>query len=251
MIVSFRHNFIFLHARKTAGSSCVAHLSQFLGPKDIILSGVEEILASGQRMPGKMYASAIAGIFAKPSLAGRIITAGSGAMLAEGIKTHYSRHLGFKPQHASARSIAQMFPTLWRQAFKFSVVRNPFDRAVSDYFWSTRKLSRRPSFEEYLEGIRSGVASNSHSGSLLFSNWDKYVIDDEMVLDHYIRYEDLVADFNNCLRVLDLPETDSLPRLKVSSRKSSRDYRHLYDRRCRELVEELYVKEIVSFDYSF
>lgn len=251
MILSFRHNFIFLHARKTAGSSCVMHLSKFLGPRDIILSGVEEILASGQRVPTKTHFAAIAGILAKPSLARRIITAGSSRTIADGVKFHYSRRLGFKPQHSPASSVAHTVPELWSHAFKFSIVRNPFDRAVSDFFWSTRKLSERPSFEAYLENIRTATVTNNRASSHLFSNWDSYAINDEMVLDKYIRYENLLTDFNYCLRVLGLPETALLPRLKVDSRKDLRDYRALYNRRCRELVEELYEREIVSFGYSF
>ena len=37
MIISYRHKFIFMHSRKTAGSSVTALLSHHLGPQDIQL----------------------------------------------------------------------------------------------------------------------------------------------------------------------------------------------------------------------
>ena len=42
MIISHQHKFIFVHCRKTAGSSVVSSLSRYLGPQDLQFSGITD-----------------------------------------------------------------------------------------------------------------------------------------------------------------------------------------------------------------
>ncbi|MBC7144148.1 MAG: hypothetical protein H5U24_01950 [Thioclava marina] len=47
MILSHAHRFIFLHNRKTAGSSISVALARYLGPEDLQLSAIVETLREG------------------------------------------------------------------------------------------------------------------------------------------------------------------------------------------------------------
>ena len=67
---------------------------------------------------------------------------------------------GFPSPHPSAATVKFYFREEWEQYFKFSVVRNPWDRAVSEYYWNTRNLKMRPDFSEYVASA-FGNSSNT------------------------------------------------------------------------------------------
>lgn len=71
---------------------------------------------------------------------------------------------------------------VWNGYFKFCFERNPFDKAISRYHWSTREP--RPGISDYLESAPTG----------LLSNWSICTIDGRMAVDFVGRYERLDHD---------------------------------------------------------
>lgn len=64
----------------------------------------------------------------------------------------------FFMQHATARQLLEtklITEEQWNTYFKFSFVRNPWDRAISDYYWLQKDQNIRGSFKQYLfkEGV--------------------------------------------------------------------------------------------------
>ena len=129
---------------------------------------------------------------------------------------------------------------IWRRYFKFSIERDPFDRAVSRYYWSTSKVDR-PSIEEYLDSAPVE----------LLSNWIIYAIDDEVAVDLMIRYEDLSSDLALATKRLRLPGELRLPHAKGDHRLDRRHYSQVLGQNSRRLIERICARECAEFSYHW
>ncbi|MGL4591160.1 MAG: hypothetical protein ACRCVZ_04910, partial [Aestuariivirga sp.] len=140
MIVSHRHRFIFLKTRKTAGTSVELSLRPQCGPDDIV-TPVTEDRAAPQCGGPRNYLHDRTGW----SLADRI------AWQLRGDLSLKSRPaIGFFG-HVRGVDLRERLPArVWRDYFKFTIERNPWDRQVSHYFWRMRRAgARKPSFGDY------------------------------------------------------------------------------------------------------
>ena len=255
MIISYRHRFIFIHCRKTAGSSIAAALSRHLGPRDIQLSAIEETLSIGQRPPLRMLLGAMR--FQRrdaPALARAYLRRSDAETLARACKRSFIARLGHVPQHANADIVSRTFPAEWAQFSKFCVVRNPYDLAVSDYFWRTRDMAQPPDFETYLEALNAGDSLDGIVPVRIYYNWPRYTIAGKVVADRIVRFENLVPELTEHLRSVGIPSRNALPRFKSTQRQiRSRDkrYQSIYSPRSKLLVEGLYAEELEYFRYVF
>jgi len=128
----------------------------------------------------------------------------------------------------------------FRSLYKFTCVRNPWDRMVSYYFtptqspqtWDRKKfrriISKAVSVADYL---RLNVLDNDP-----FEN-----------LNYIIRFENLASDFRTVCAALDISPT-TLPQYNRSNREH---YSKYYDDELRELVRDRFAPEIDRFAYVF
>jgi hypothetical protein len=130
----------------------------------------------------------------------------------------------------------------WNGYFKFSVERNPWDRAVSAYFWENRNAKRMPDFMAFLQRLQRED---------LLSNYATYAIDGRIVVDHMLRYENLQSGLEQLGRELALPGPLNLPRTKQEFRKDRRPYTEFYTAESRDFVAAACAAEIAAFDYRF
>lgn len=253
MIISYQNKFIFIHCRKTAGSSISMYLSNSLGPRDIQLSAVSETLQAGYRIPAEMWDSSGVSPLIKHSMRTFFGRAALHRYMASKIKNLYRAGLGEKPQHASATAVKKLFPDEWAAFTKFCVVRNPFSLAVSDYNWRTRKLKQKPSFLEYIEALKARDTLGGIVPVGFYNNWRQYTIDDQIQVDRVVKFENLVADLGDVFSELNIPFEGDLPNLKNLRRGGGRqrDYRGYYNRRTVDIVADLYSQEIAAFGYTF
>jgi hypothetical protein len=128
---------------------------------------------------------------------------------------------------------------IWSTYFKFTFERNPFDRAISDYYWRTRKP--RPAICDFLH------SSPSH----LLSNWGLYTIDDEIAVDFVGRYENIKEHTAIVMERLGLSEKLELPRAKGSFREDRRHYSRVLSAQARARIERVCAREILAFDYRW
>lgn len=163
-------------------------------------------------------------------------------------------------QHVEARVIKDhVSPEVWNNYFKFSITRNPWDRAVSYFFWEKRldpALKPQKKFYHYL-----GVPFNE-LGQLrrLFSSYIKqatwsnndcfYMIDDQLCTDFVMRYENLSEDYSKVCDKLGIP-SGTLPRLKGGIRKQRYHYSDFYDEESMAIVRERHINDIHLFGYEF
>ena len=210
MIISHEHKFIFLKTRKTAGTSMEIALSRFCGPKDMItnISSTDEIT---RRKVG-----------------------GRGPQNNRTLFWLKARKHGVAQE---ARRVAG--ERAWRDYFKFTIERNPFDKAISRYWWELRRLGSRPTMSEFLAGCRP----------ILLSNWPIYTIDDEVVVDHVVRYEDLAAETAALSDRLGFEVV--LPLSKGTHRTDRRHYSQVLSQADRQVIERICAKELAAFGYEW
>jgi len=128
----------------------------------------------------------------------------------------------------------------FRKLYKFTCVRNPWDRMVSYYFtptqnpetWNRKKfreiISKAVSVTEYLRLDRDEENP--------FAN-----------VDYIMRFENLADDFRAVCTALGISPS-TLPQYNRSSREH---YSKYYDDELREFVRARFAAEIERFDYAF
>lgn len=249
MIISHRHKFIFLHCRKAAGSSITVSLARYLGNSDIVLGAIHDCVKHGVRPPRRMVIEAFrhphAGAIYKKLLVGSLWK-----FVSVSNKSYYSNILGKAPQHAPAAQVKAVFPSEWSAYTKFCVVRNPWSKTLSDYFWSIRGIQGPPGFSDYVRALESGKALEDIV-PLHNSNWDMCAIDDRICIDSTVRFENLEADLLEVTNKIGINWDGWLPRAKLNSTKKERSYQDFYDAETKDIVSRIYEKEINHFNYNF
>jgi len=185
MILSHRHRFIFFKTHKTAGTSLEIALSKFCGPDDVItrIQPADERLrrAAGFRGPQHFVHRPLRDYGLKEVRS--VLKRGRPPSL-------------FDNHTKATRLRALVEPSVWNTYFKFTIVRSPWDVALSRYFHSVRKHWRPPAFDCWL-------ASRYH---LINRNWPIYTEDDVPLMDFYIAYEDLENDLCSVSARIGTPE---------------------------------------------
>jgi len=230
MIISHTHKFIFIKSLKTAGTSIEAALSNYCSGDDVVVP----INDFGHNRDEK----------------GEFVHR---AMNADEVY----REIG---QHVDAPTIKSREPAeAWNTYFKFSIARNPWDRALSYFFWDKRQdpaIKPRKRFYHYLGvpfnelDILKGHFKQFLKSGKLENNDRFYVIDDQLCVDFVIRYENLDADVKEVCRLTGVP-TVNIPHLKAGIRKERRHYSEYYDDESRDIVAELHKNDIRLLGYKF
>lgn len=143
--------------------------------------------------------------------------------------------------------------------FKFTIVRNPWDRVVSafefltsgglnyrDSEWTRSNLEKYESFQDF---VKHGLKLPTTISFTHFIPQYKFVCDGygKILVDYVGRYENLDADFGFICKKLGV--RGSLPRLNSSQRNN--DYRVYYDDEAASIVGRVYRKDIKLFQYTF
>ena len=253
MIISYQHQFIFLHCRKVAGSAMQIHLARHLGPDDILLGTREDLDKHGIRQTRRfrrdVFSPTGLAFLGKRALRKPAVIAPGRLRdtLARVHKDVYNRRLSPYAGHAPATHVRDFDPEAWDRFYKFCFVRNPYERALSDYFWRIKARDRDLTFHEFLQHIRDQRHTEPPE-SPRHDNWPIYTIDDAIAVDHVGRYENLATDFANICERIGIP-AEGLPVAKKVMQKY--DYHDYYGPAERSLVEQIYERELAVFDYRF
>lgn len=196
----------------------------------------------------------------------------------------YDKSRNIWMQHATAEQIKKYYTDKFDEYFKFAVVRNPWSKMLSDYFWMIKELnlSANNSFEDFLllknefntERLRFPAKSpRSRVDHLLPQYKFIYDKDEKKLVDQICKFESLHSDFNNVCEIIGLPK-DSLTHQNsfsdlfledkvadntdqafscrdIAFREGRIDYREYYTEKEKEIVAEKYRKDIEFFNYEF
>jgi hypothetical protein len=178
-------------------------------------------------------------------------------------KTVYGQSLGHIPISRYKSYNKEKYQTY----FKFAVIRNPWDRLYSAYKY-LKAREGKPQWldgqfaDKYLRGLDTfeafvlKLSERSYRNSVLtFKHlipqhyWITFPSSrDTVQMDYIVRFEALEEDLKKALRLegLDLDE-DLLHERKTKKK----NYTEVYSSQMKEIVADIYPKDIQLFDYSF
>ena len=155
-------------------------------------------------------------------------------------------------QHLTADHIREeVGEDIFKSFFKFAVVRNPWDKLVSEYAYISNTSREKyiikrlglstagVSFSEFAEAVCKSNFVNTH----LFTQ--SLMVGDS--LDFIGKFENLQEDFNIVCDKIGIPRQE-LTHINKSQHKHYTEY---YDDETREIVAEKYSKDIECFGYEF
>jgi hypothetical protein len=220
VLVSHRHKFIYTKTLKTAGTSVESYFERYC---------LED--------PGNGLQSEY-----RPELvsAAGIIGARSGT--ANGKNNTWWNHM------PAVQIRDQLGAEIFNSYFKFCCIRNPYDKALSAFYW--------------YQGLGSVEVPDGLDEPHRFEYWmlnkgppgdrNKYAIKGKYCLDAVIRYENLAADVQTICETLHLPwEPERLKTFKAGVRPEGQSIEAMYTPKARAKIEELYDFELSFFDYTF
>lgn len=183
MILSHANKFIFLKTTKVAGTSLEIALSKYGGNNDIITPINVDDEASRKQLgylSAQNYLKSIFKYDAKDF--GKLVL-----MRTSAREFH---------NHITAADIKERVgKKTWDSYLKFSIVRNPFDYAVSRYFWEQKRTSAPTDFRTFL----------LTKPEMLLMNRKITHIDGKSVVDFMVRYENFESDLTELSGRLNLP----------------------------------------------
>jgi hypothetical protein len=229
VIVCHAYRYIFVKTRKTAGTSVEIALSKFCGPDDIITRDepADEDIRASLGYPGPQNEGGIGFRHYR---------------LADWWRFLRRRERARFVNHMQAERIRRVIGRdVWDRYFTFCVERDPWDKAVSLYFWRTRDLEPRPTLLEFLE--RTKRAS--------LSNFDLYTVGGRLAVDRVVRYENLTVELEEVRTKLGLPEPLVLPRAKDGHRPEKSPYLELVGPREKAIIDRMCEREIGCLGYRF
>jgi len=218
MLISFSHNFLFVHIAKTGGTSVRTALRPYRwSPGYKLPMGFCSILSQMSRPKHKL-----------------------------GIKF---------PRHAKAIAAKEMLPEeVYNRLFKFVFVRNPWDLQVSSYHHILREkpevLQGIDNFEQFLHlKFDPGREYNFMLDVSAERQWE-YLVDlsGDKIVDFIGSYENLQSDFEKICNQVGIKYKHLPHRRRAEDRKEYRDY---YNPETAQMVEEHYQKDIEMFGYGF
>ncbi len=229
MIVSHEHEFIFMKTTKTAGTSVEVFLSRIAGD-DAIVTPLEPFESGHEprNYRGPRIYNPIPTLLADPDVEGAI--------------RHPRRKLGlyrtYRNHTPAWLARAKLGKKVWDTYFKFCFERNPWDKAVSRYWWSVQNISNKSTLSEFV--------LKGHPR--LKSDWPIYGLEDEISVDKVGRYEHLVDDLSSILQGMGLTAEVELPRAKSNHRE--RDETVRFSSQAAERIGNIFHREIAAFGYQ-
>ena len=202
MIISHKHKFIFIHTNKCAGTSIEVSLTSICGSDDIIGPVTLENLPPDYKHPENYDKNKF-----------------EDTMSAEEIKSNIPLEY-------------------WEEYTKFSVVRNPWDRMISAWFWQTRNDNRD------LPIFLSQPALRPISMS------EQLTVNDSICTDFLIRYENLNDDYKKVCKLLKISPV-KLPHAKSGYKPKDTHYTKYYDGYTKNIIETKFKDDINNFGYKF
>jgi chondroitin 4-sulfotransferase 11 len=157
--------------------------------------------------------------------------------------------------HQTAREvIAMVGKDKWDKAYKFTLVRNPWDKVVSHYEYrlkrnKTEVASRNISFPEWVKKTYGQDKDPFYyNNPKSFQPQVEWLKDDEdkISVDFVGKFESINEDFNQIKSVIGLDA--ELPHLNASKRAGYQTY---YDDETREIVAHWFREDIEVFGYHF
>ncbi len=152
-------------------------------------------------------------------------------------------------QHLTALQIKKKIDkNIWEDYYKFTFIRNPWDKIVSHYFYIIQKrkdlqkilkINKKNTFRDYVYIIGK---------TKRVSQQKNYIFDDQNknIIDFVGRFENLEKDFQ---KVCDKIKVKAV--LKKTNISTHKNYKEYYTSETRNIVKNLFNDDIELFKYKF
>ena len=223
MIISHSRKFVFVKTKKTAGTSIECALAPYLEPGDLASPLVEH--EPHYRRFSKEFV--------------RILREKDSGIRA-------------RNPHLPASVVSQHFSKETEGYYSFCVERNPWDKAISAFFFWISKHPvdpTRPDEENFLEFAQSERLS-------FFSDFDAYMQGGKPQVDRILSFETLAEDFSEVAALIGLPDI-TIGRIRAKGEirpKNAHSLEQFYgadlDNLAAKRVRSVFAREIEYFDYE-
>ncbi len=219
MLVSHTHKFIFTRTVKTAGTSVEVFFESYCAP------------------PGHVAKHGSACIETEYGIIG--------ARSKDAKRDNKWFH------HMSARLIREALGRdIWDAYFKFTTIRNPFDKVVSAFHYRQLPFERaeKMAFSQIRDAFRKWLLSDD---AKLPHDRSKFLIKKDLCLDYFIRYENLEEGVGDVAKRLGIDIGDrQLPTLKGHTRPKQYAFQDYYDDETIAVISKAYDFELKHFSYT-
>ncbi len=216
MLLSHRHNFLFVHIAKTGGTSARAALAN--------------------KARWDRYRPAV--------------------WLCSKLSHATGHTLGSKfPRHSKIIAAKEMLPNeFFDGLFKFGFVRNPWDLQVSSFHHIRRErpqfLFGHDNFKDFMKFKLDPDRPYQYHIDTSIELQSDYLVDlhGDIITDFIGRYENLQEDFSEACEKIGIKAT--LPEKRIS-RDRRKDFRSYYDDETAEMVANYFQQDLRLLDYRF
>lgn len=221
MPISHKHKIIFVHVPKAAGSS---------------INKILECNSENEMFSYDWFRN----LKNKPELPKNL-------SFEEIIKIQYCH-----PQHLKAHQLKLLFKNEWDNYYKFAIVRNPYDRFVSEYeYIKNHPVNKALDFKDldFLAFTKAVCSLPTFTRQLIFDyhfdlQKDFLTSDNRIIVDEVYRFENLYPLFK---RLKIMTGNDEVHELAYKTK----DYKEYYCKESKYMVEKLFKDDLNYFSYSF
>jgi hypothetical protein len=172
----------------------------------------------------------------------------------EAAGTSIEQALGIRTALATTvERIAQLGRDAWNRRFSFGIVRNPWDKVVSQYCDrrqrdTTQPASDRVTFRDWVQLTFRERHHRYYDDARLFMPQTDWLVDaaGAIAVNRVVRFETLEHDFEDICR--HLGRRAALPTEGPSQQS---DYRNYYDEESQRIVAEAFRTDLERFGYEF
>jgi len=164
---------------------------------------------------------------------------------------YWNNEINTWDQHLTLSEIKDTKVTDWqfREYFKFCIIRNPWDRVISEIAWHSKYgpefISGKMTLKKFLsKKITHDLSTQRHIIPQYDFLYDK---NGNLLCDFIGRFENLQQDFDFVCDKIGIPKQE----LPKSNKSEHKHYTEYYDNETREIVAEKYAKDIEHFGYKF
>jgi hypothetical protein len=161
-------------------------------------------------------------------------------------------------QHATPKQMIDLDlldVSTWNKYYKFTIVRNPWSRSLSDYMWLKKTKKIEDTFENYLTrngkfySVLRDQSNINYRGDHLNTQSSYLETDNFDSINQIIRFENMKFRIPILLNQLGFRNLN-IPHSNRSKNKYNH-YSEFYNRKKMKLVKETFIDDITKLGYKF
>lgn len=169
--------------------------------------------------------------------------------------TSIAKAIGMEKNHFTAFDLENIVDKeTWKKTYKFSFIRNPWDKVLSHYKWrvvtnQTKLRDRSTTFDHWVK-VTLGPNKDTffYDKPRMFMPQINWLKDSrgQICMDSIGRFESIEDDFKRI--ALQIGIETKLPHLNATLKTNYRDF---YDKKTRSLVADWFQEDIAYFNYKY